>query len=109
MKHTATPWIIDEVNTANGVSYFIDHVFEEDNNGEVHTDQIAEVIMDYSDPAIPLGNARLMAASPAMYSALSAIIAEHDRLERTGDCLTDFGQLLKAARESMAEAEGKQS
>ena len=105
-KHTPGPWIVDEVNTPNGVGYFVNHLWEAEDDGdgpETRTDEIAEVCMDYNDPEIPLGNARLMAAAPDLLAALkdatNALESQAPGNPRVGP--------IESCRNAIAKAEGR--
>lgn len=77
--HTPGPWEVDEftdLTPADGprrISLTIAHLWHDEEG--THTDNVAEVVMDYHDPAVPLANARLLAAAPDMEDALKQILA----------------------------------
>ncbi len=67
--HTPGPWTVDEFRTRNGPTYFISRLWLDWNDGgEMHTDEIAEIQMDYRGGAA-LANARLIAAAPDLLKA----------------------------------------
>lgn len=83
---TPAPWIVDEVTTPNGKSYFINHLWDESVEGddgstftdETHTDEIAEVVMDYKGDRA-LCNARLLAAAPDLLDACKTALTYFER------------------------------
>jgi hypothetical protein len=71
MKHVEGPWQIDHID--NGDIYVSRLWTDED--GETHTDEICQVIVDYAD-GIPEANARLIAACPSLSDKCRELIEE---------------------------------
>lgn len=60
------PWIVDEINTANGVNYQVSHFWDE------ITDEVCQVCMDYGERR-SLDTANLIAAAPDLLEQLEAV------------------------------------
>lgn len=91
--HTPEPWIIDEFNTPNGVGYFIDHLWD-DEEGETHTDEIVEVVMDYRGN-VPHANARRIIACVNACKGIPTEQLEHAASQSSDQARHDW--LVKAA------------
>lgn len=103
------PWIVDEINTPNGVGYFVNHIWEDEDSepGSAHTDEVCEVCMDYKGTR-SLDTANLIAAAPDMRIALEVAKLAFEQLGHSRHDSTQCGVALAMVLNAVAKAEGRQ-
>lgn len=102
---TPGPWIVDESTTPNGVGYFINHLWDGDVDGDgesTHTDEVAEVQMDYRGDRA-LANARLLAAAPDLLAAIKSLATAVSSINALSGPLGK--EILSSAYVAIAKAE----
>lgn len=103
-SHTPGPWIVDEVATPNGVGYFINHLWNEDDASDnTHTDEIAEVVMNYKG-GTALANARLLAAAPELLDACQKAMSIESKIGANDATLGRNDYLIDLLQTAIAKA-----
>lgn len=108
-RHSPGPWHVHDNNWPKLNDGNVWH-FVYAGDPENSTDMVAEIGRTANpipeDIARETANAHLISAAPELLAALKAIIAEEDRLLRTGECETNLAELIAAARPAVTKAEG---
>lgn len=104
-KHTPGPWEVDEftdLTATSGpkrISLTVAHLWSDEDG--THTDNVAEVVMDYA-PGIAEANAQLLAAAPDILNACKTALSS---LIEWGDGEGETAETLRSAIEKVEPPE----